>query len=233
MAVSKIKLRRGSLSELKGLAAGTTPVNLDIGEVGVTLDTKELFLGTAEGNINMVDRSQVFMPTDFSDKTHSDKFWVRSSGPGPDPVYLATDSAIGKGCLQFPSGSNGVWYTDRYYPVSPLVGIGGHFMIKGQGTFNIGVDFYDQDKNLLSAPGGSPQRNFMSGTVSGTFSDWTMYRGYLQGEGGTWNVSTNRCMPAGTRFIRPRIEIISNNNAKIDGFIIYPSSPFALISTYV
>ena len=235
----KIKLRRGTLGELKGLAAGTSPVDLDIGEVGVTLDTKELFVGTNEGNINLTDRSQIFMPTDFSDKTHSNNFWVRTSGPGPDePTFDVSDSAIGRGCLLFPTGTSGVWNTERYYPVSPLVGIGGHFCIKGIGNFKIGVDFYNANKGLLSVPGGDDQRYFMTNTAgqnifSGTLANWTLFKGYLQGDGGTWNATTNRCMPAGTRFIRPRIEIVSNGNAKIDGFIIYPSSPFAMIATYV
>jgi len=222
---SKIKLRRGTLEELR-------TISLDVGETGLTLDTKELFYGTDQGNINPVDRGHVLMPTNWADKTSIDKFWIRSSGGPDDPVYSSTDSAIGKGSLLFPTGTNGVWLLERFYAVSPLIGIGGYFCIKGQGSFSIGVNFYDSNFNLLAAPGGSAQSNFM-GTFSGTASNWTMYKGYLIGEGGTWNSITNRSMPTGTRFIKPRITLTSNNNARVDAFTLFPSSPFSMIAAYV
>ncbi len=225
MSVSKIKLRRGTLEELGS-------ITLEIGEAGLTLDTKEIFYGTNEGNSNPVDRGNVLMPTNWSDKTSVDKFWARESGGPSDPVYDPTDSQIGKGSLLFPTGTSGVWLLERFYPVSPLVGIGGYFCIKGQGTFDIGVNFYDSNFNLLAAPGGTAQSNFM-GTFSGTASNWTMYKGYLQGEGGVWDAITNRSMPTNTRFIKPRITIISNDNARVDAFSLFPSSPFSMIASYV
>lgn len=211
----KIKIRGGLLSELRS-------ITLDIRETGVTTDTKEFFVGSTDGNKNLVDRSQIYMPVNYSDKESGVNFFKNTSGLAVIS-YDPSESAMGKGCFSVPV-NGGTFELERFYPVSPLFGIGGHIAIKGIGLFEVGVDFYDADFNPI--PATSAQQNFLVDSVVGGTS-FGAYKNYLIDEG----VGDNN-FPVGTRFIKPRVTVTSNATpVKFDSFIIYPSS-FSILSLY-
>jgi hypothetical protein len=211
----KIKIRGGTLAELR-------TIQLDNREMGLTTDTKEAFFGGGTVNNNLTDKARVYMPVDWSDKASGVNFFKKISGGGT-LSYDATDSAMGKGCFAVTAGG-GVWEVERAYPVAPLFGIGGHCCIKGSGLFNIGVNCYDANMNLLSMT--AAQKNFVVNGVVGTGA-FTATKNYLIDEGvGVRN------FPVGTRFIKPQITISSNaGTVKFDAFIIYPSN-FSILSLY-
>lgn len=209
----KIKLRRGILTLLPGL--------LDAGEPGFTTDTGEIFVGNGVKNHNITDKARVFVPIDWSDKQAGLPFIEKVSGAGI-VSYNSTESAMGKGC--YSASGDGSWQIKRMYPVSPLIGIGGHVVLKGSMLASVGCKFYDQDGTELAAT--AAQAGFIAnGQPVGT--SFTMYKGWLQGEG-----AGATQFPTGTRFIRPYFTLSSVTSARVDAFIVYPMS-FAMTSLYV
>lgn len=212
----KIKIRGGTLEQLK-------TISLSEREFGITNDTKEPFVGTASGNRNLVDKSRIYVPVDYSDKAGGMAYFTKISGSG-NLTYDSSESAMGKGTFAVSVGG-GVWQIERFYPVAPLFGIGGHVCIKGPGTFSIGADFYDKDKVLLSST--TAQKNFLVNSIVGGGS-FAAYKNYLISEG----TGVNN-FPVGARFIKPRITVSGNAIAvKVDAFIIYPGT-FSILTDLI
>ncbi len=212
----KIKIRGGTLAELR-------TIQLDTREMGVTTDTKEAFVGVGGvSNNNLTDKSRVYMPVDYSDKESGLNFFKKVSGTGT-LSYDSTLSAMGKGCFSVSAGG-GVWMIERFYPVAPLFGVGGHVCIRGSGLFAVGLKFYDA--NFVEIIGTTAQTNFIVNNVVGTGS-FVAHKNYLIDEGaGVKN------FPVNTRFIKPFISVSSNAVAvKFDAFIVYPSN-FSILSLY-
>lgn len=211
----KIKIRGGTLAELR-------TIQLDNREMGLTTDTKEAFFGAGSTNNNISDKSRIYMPVDWSDKSSGVNFFKKLSGTGT-LTYDASESAMGKGSFAISAGG-GTWEIERFYPVAPLFGIGGHCCIKGSGLFNVGINCYDANFNLLSMT--AAQKNFVVNAVVGTGA-FVAFKNYLIDEGvGVRN------LPVGTRFIKPQITVTSNaGTVKFDAFIVHPST-FSILSLY-
>jgi hypothetical protein len=211
----KIKIRGGTLAELR-------TIQLDNREMGVTTDTKEAFFGSGSQNNNISDKSKVYMPVDYNDKASGVGFWTKLSGTGT-LSYDSTQSAMGKGCFSISAGG-GTWLIERFYPVAPLFGVGGHVIIKGSGLFLVGLKFYDANHNEII--GTAAQTNFIVNGIVGSGS-FAGYKAYLIDEG-----SGAKNFPVGTRFIKPFITVTSNAGAvQFDAFVVYPSN-FSILSLY-
>lgn len=214
MSTKKIKLRGGLLANLN-------TITLDEREVGVTTDTFEIYIGKGGNNVNLTEKNRVYTPFNYGDKASGVPHFTRLSGSGT-VAYEDANSVMGRGCYRFTNDAS--YLINRFYPVAPNFGIGGHVAYNGLCVFQIGVEFYDANYTLLSAT--AAQRNFLVNSITGT-SSYAFANAILVGEGTAANQ-----MPVGTRFIKPRIQIASNaTGARVDAFIIYPNS-FALRALY-
>lgn len=214
MSTKKIRLRGGLLANLN-------TITLDEREVGITTDTFEIFMGKGGSNINLTEKNRVYMPFNYGDKASGVPFFTRVTGSGT-VAYEDANSAMGRGCFRFTNDAS--YLINRFFPVAPNFGIGGHVAYNGICQFQIGVEFYDANYTLLSAT--TAQRNFLVNSVTGS-SSYAYANGILIGEG-----TAAGQMPVGTRFIKPRVQVVSNAlGARIDAFIIYPNS-FALRALY-
>ena len=216
---TKLKIRRGPLADLR-------QIQLDLGELGVTTDTKEVFVGV--GNINnpvSVIRKNI-IPIDWNNKANGIGFFVKTSGTGT-LSYDSTESVMGVGC--FSVTGNGTWEIfpplaslDKF-AVCPYFGIGGRIAIKGVAKFDVGCNFYTNSGSLIS-PSVTSQSSFVVST-NGSAS-FTMYEGYVKSEGSVANT-----MPTGSKLAKPFITISNNiGTVKFDYFDIYHLESLAFYS---
>lgn len=201
---TKIKIRRGPLSDLK-------TIQLDDGELGVTTDTKELYVGVSGINNSVSKLRKELVPIDYNNKQNGVGFFKRISGTGT-LSYDSSESAMGAGC--FSITGNGTWVIDDFGAIAPLYGIGGQIVAKGVANYVVGCEFYDASGNLLA--GTNVQNNFIMDNIIGT-SVFELHENYVKTEGSGINT-----MPVGARFARPFITISGNSGVvKFDHFDVY------------
>lgn len=142
--------------------------------------------------------------------------FTKISGAGTVAYNASGDSVIGKGSFEFTG--TGVWAVNTLLPVSYDAGVKGTIHIKissGSATVNVGYESFDKDSAAITL---SPtQNNFLiNGTPAITSPSYMQFMNVARGEG----VSPNT-LPTGTRFVRPRIEIVaSTGTVSIDAFIL-------------
>lgn len=119
-----------------------------------------------------------------------------------------------RGCLEI-TGTGGL-STNKYLPVSPNLGIGGHINIRsttGNAFVSVGVSCYNQDYNALSVKWLIIENTKISaGTLENNF-----FKGIIAGAGaGIDN------LPVGTRFVKPFVSVHSNTGmVEVDNFDIF------------
>lgn len=201
---TKIKLRRGLLADLQN-------IQLDDGELGVTTDTKELYVGVGGVNNNLFVPRETIVPINYNNKASGVGLFSRISGTGT-LSYDPSESTTGVGC--FAITGNGTWVINNLYAASPSTGLGGKIIVKGTATFNVGCQFYTSSGTYIT-PTLPVQNSFiMSGNSIASF---IIHEGNTKYEGTVANT-----MPAGTKLAQPFITITGNaGTVKFDEFDIY------------
>lgn len=214
--VQKIKLRRGDKVNVP---------SLDQGEPAVTLDTKELVLGSPSGNFNVMNRNHVFMPINYADKSSGFNHFIKTSGTGTLIYDPAAPSAMGTGAYRITG--NGTWVLQEIYAVCPLSGIGGHVAVQsasGSAVVSAGTIFYEDDKTTVI--GTVAQQSFISNAVATTGS-YVLSKAVIHNEG-----AGNDQLPVGARWLKPQITVASNTgDVLLDCWMVFPLN-FALIALY-
>lgn len=217
---TKIKIRRGPVADLK-------TIQLDDGELGITTDTKELYVGVSGSNTYVSPLRKTLVPIDYNNKSSALGFFRRISGTGT-MSYDPSESMMGVGC--FTITGNGSWVIEsplasnyNKFAVSPYFGIGGRIGVKGVAQFDVGCEFYNNAGGAIGAA--TIQQSFIASGVVGTGA-FTMHEGYVKGESTVVNT-----MPVNARLIRPFIVISGNlGTVKFDFFDIYHLESLAFYS---
>lgn len=209
MSITKIKLRRGTLSSLNA-------IQLDNGEVGVTTDTKEMYVGMNGSNYNMSKNRNTIVPINRNEKEGSVGHFTRVSGTGT-LSYDSTESVSGTGCFKI--SGNGTWVINSLHSISSGSGLSGRIVLKGIANISVGCRFYDSAKNLIT-PSIVAQSAFVMNNITGT-SNFVPYKGNTKFEGTVANT-----MPSGSRFAQAYITISGNSGTvKFDEFDIFDMNP--------
>lgn len=202
-----------------GQAVSSTAFNLNI---------------TQHYNDNLVQLS----PINWAHKEAGAGFWNRLSGTGTLSYDTSNISAIGYG--SFAITGTGVWELNTtgsavalaeilrsHYPASPLQGVGGFAQFRvngGTGSIRIGTNFFSRDLTSLSPAAGQDWWIFNTTTTSTTFA---FAQNICRGEG----TSVGQ-FPTNTRFIRAKIEVVTNpGTIWVDNFTLYPLT-FATMALY-
>lgn len=219
MITTKIKIRRGPLAALR-------QIQLDLGEMGVTTDTKELYVGVGGINHPVSVPKKSIIPIDWNNKENAVNYFIRTSGDG-EISFDPSESMMGVGC--FSVTGNGTWEilpalaAKNMFAVCSYFGIGGRIAIKGIAKFDVGCKFYDNSGTYI-APSVTSQNSFVV-SANGTAS-FAMLEGYVKNEGIVANT-----MPVGSRLAMPFITISNNLGvAKFDYFDIYNLESLAFYS---
>lgn len=216
---TKIKIRRGPVADLK-------TIQLDDGELGITTDTKELYVGVAGINNPISILRKTIIPIDWNNKANALGYFKKISGTGTIG-YDPNNSVMGVG--SFTVTGNGTWVIESplspydYFAVCPTFGIGGRIAVSGVASFAVGCEFYDNAGGYLP-PTVSSQNWFIINAV-GT-GPFVMHEGYVKGESTIANT-----MPVNTRLARPIISVSGNlGTVKFDFFDIYHLESLAFYS---
>lgn len=213
MTTTKIKNRRGPIADLK-------LIQLDDGEIGVTMDTKEMYVGISGVNVPVEKIRKSLVPVDYNNKINGTGFFRRTAGTGT-LAYDATESAMGKGC--FSITGNGTWVVDNILAIAPLYGIGGQVVIKGIAAFSVGVQYFDANGTVIT--GTTAQTNFVANSVVGSAS-FALLENYVKFEG-----AGNNNVPAGARHARPFITVSGNSGTvKFDHMDVYQLMSFSFFA---
>lgn len=216
---TKIKIRRGPIADLD-------QIQLDDGEMGVTTDTKELYIGIGGVNNPVSVPKGGIIPVDWNNKYNALSCFKRIAGTGTIG-YDATESMVGVGC--FTITGNGTWVVEppvstyNSFAISSYFGLGGRIAVKGVATFEVGCTFYN-GSGVYLAPTVAAQNSFVINGV-GT-STFTMHENYVKNEGIVANT-----MPVGSKLAKPYITISNSlGTVKFDYFNIYHLESLAFYS---
>lgn len=224
------------LSLTAGAITTIRPLNGLVVTLGQALSSTAFNLNiTQHYNDNLVQLS----PINWAHKEAGMSFWNRLSGTGTLSYDTSNISAMGYG--SFAITGTGVWELNTtglsggtlpetirsHYPVSPLQGMGGvaQFRVNGgTGSLRFGTNFYTRDLVALTPAAGQDWWLFNTTTTSTTFA-------YAQNICRTEGTAVGT-LPTNTRFIRAKIEIVTNpGTIWIDNFTVYPLT-FATMALY-
>ena len=213
----KVQLKRGTYEEV-------FDATLEPGEIGVSLETGDAFIGLVDGKINLLNRNTVYSPINHGAKSSGN--FLQISGAGTLTYNENGPSKIGKGCFEI--SGDGVWVSKELYAVGPASAVGGHIealVASGSATLLAGARFYSADK-ITEVIGVAAQQNFLANSVVlGT--SYAKYTGILANEG-----VVAETFPANTRWMQLRIETQANGDVvRFDNFLVYPGG-FSTNTTY-
>lgn len=130
--------------------------------------------------------------------------WLNASGNAAVTYNPFGESKIAKGRYQITG--NGRVYYDRFLAVSEIRGVTGRIFAgatQAGATLTVGVQCYDDDKNLLGDNGG-----FICDNVALPILSWDFYKSSAFSESAT---GIRRLKP-GTRFVKLFLEVSGNTN---------------------
>lgn len=214
--VCDVTLKGGVCSGFSGLNAGTdywlgstagAIVNTRPGsgptiKIGRALTSTSIFLDISFFKYNPV----LMVPIDYAEKDAHVGDWTLISGTGTVVYDNTIDGRFGTGVYTFTG--TGSWVLNAFYPASVFMGVGGAAhaaTLSGTGSISFGMEQYSNTMGFLS------EETFIASSQA-TSTTWTYWEKLETGSG----------MNASCRWIRPRMDIVTNpGSTYVDGFLLW------------